>query len=166
MSEMSVYSGASYEESVSAVTLIPSVDLGSRRTWKGEDYVYCYNAGGGSINAEYGANMITGASGYSIAGTGVTDACLAPVGVVKHATLITASYGWVMTKGYTNVHSANSANTGDMVPIGPCVAVANNGGAFGLAAGGAAGTNVGCGFAPDMNTASAGTFYAFISTGY
>lgn len=164
MAEMSVYGGPAYEESISAVTTDPSVDLGAKRTYKGEDYVYCYNAGGTSINADYGANMVTGASGYSVAGTGVTDAVIACVGVNKHATMTTGAYGWIMTKGFTVVHTANSVITGDMVQIGPCVAIAEYGGAFGLGA--QVGTNNVCGFAPNVNTASVGTFYAFIRTGF
>lgn len=164
MAEMEVYAGPAVEESISAVTLSPSVDIGSRRVYKGEEYVYCYNAGGSSIIVEYGANMVTGASGYSVAGTAVTDACVPCVGIIKHATMVTAAYGWVMVKGWSAMNTANSVMTGDMVQFGACVSVANKGGAFGLASGPT--TNSPCGFALNCDTASGGSFYGFIKTGF
>ena len=161
---MSVYGGPIIEESVSATTLSPSVDLGQRRVWKGEEYVYCYNGGGSSLMANYGAVIQTTASGYTIAGTGITDSPMRCVGAVKHATIVTAAYGWVMTKGFLNLYTANSVLAAGNVAIGAAVGVADKGIAFGLASGPA--TNNVCGMKLLTGaTVSAGTFYAFINTG-
>jgi hypothetical protein len=160
---MKYFSAVAYEESVSAVTLVPSVELGARREHLGEQYVYCFNAGGASANAGYGVKLITGASGYSVAQTSLTDVFNPCVGIVRHVDLPAAAYGWVMTRGFANVHSGNSTVTGDYVAIGLAV-----GGAFGnyIAGTGVVATNAVAGVALGANTASAGTFYAFINTGY
>lgn len=164
MGDMTVYGGPALEESVSAVTTDPSVDLGQRRTWKGEEYVYCYNAGGTSVNVEYGVKIVTGASGYSVAGTGLTDVQHPFVGIMKHATLTTGAYGWVMVKGWNAVNTGNSTITGDFVQLGGAVGVANKGLSVGLASG--PGTNAAIGFALGCDTASGGSAYAFIKTGF
>jgi len=163
MGEMTVYDGPAFEESVSAITLTPSVDLGSRRVWKGEEYVYAYNAGGSSIIAEYGVKVVTGASGYSVAGTLPTDTGGLFCGLIKHATMVTAAYGWVMTRGYSAFNTGNSVLTGEYVRVGGAVGVAGKGIALGLASGPL--TNTKIGLALDVNTASGGSGYAFIQTG-
>lgn len=162
MAEMDVYSGPAIEESVSAVTLSPSVDLGQERVHKGDRYKYCYNAGGSSVNVGYGVALVTAASGYSVAGTGVTDVPLPMVGAIKHATMITASYGWVLTKGFLNLHTANSILAGGHVAIGGQAGIADEGIGFGLASGPA--TVNACGFKMGAAaTASVGTFYGFLN---
>lgn len=104
MAEMKVFSaGPIAEESVSQTTQTPSIQLGTRREYAGESYVYCYNAGGGAISATVGVKPVTGASGYSIAATSLTDVFNPLIGVVKHASMITGDYGWVMTRGFVNV---------------------------------------------------------------
>ena len=46
-------------ESVSAVTATPSVEVGTRRYYKGKDYIYCYNAGGSQISqGQFGRKRI------------------------------------------------------------------------------------------------------------
>ena len=162
---MTVYGGPVFEESVSAVTATPSVDLGSRRVWKGEQYLYCFNAGGSSINVDYGVRLITAPSGYSVAGTGVSDTEIACVGVIKHATMTTDAYGWVLTKGFTTIHAANSSFSNGPQNIGGQVTIANKGLGFGVASG--LGTNIICGVkAQDGTVASTVSFYAFINTGF
>lgn len=155
---------AAYEESISAVTATPSVDIGARRVHKGEEYVYCYNAGGAAIDKNLGVKLITGASGYSVAATSLTDVVNPCVGIVRHVTMAAGDYGWIMTKGFANVkYHANSTITGDYVAVG-----LSTDGRFGLAAFGTSvvGTNNVAGFALGANTASGGTFYAFIRTGF
>ena len=105
---MQFFTATAYEESVSAVTATPSVELGARRYWKGEEYVYCYNAGGASIAAALGVVVVTGASGYSVAATSHADTVNPCVGVVKHAAIAAGSYGWVMTKGFTTITTVSN----------------------------------------------------------
>lgn len=118
MGDMKFFGSVVYDESVSNVTATPSVEIGARRFHKGEEYIYCYNAGGADIYPKYGVNLITGASGYSIANTGTTDTALPFVGVIKHSTIAAGSYGWVMNKGYAIVkHHTDSICTADFVAI-------------------------------------------------
>lgn len=153
-----------FEESISAVTATPSVELGSRRIQNGEEYVYCYNAGGAAIDKNLGVKLITGASGYSVAATSLTDTVNPCVGIVRNVTMAAADYGWIMTKGFANVkYHANSTITADYAAVG-----LSTDGRFGLSAFGTSvvGTNNVAGFAIGANTASGGTFYAFIRTGF
>lgn len=162
MGVMSYFEGPSYEETASAVTTDPSVDLGARRIYEGEEFVYCYNAGSEQAIAGEGVRIVTGASGYSISNSGVTDVFNPCVGLIKHATLTTGAYGWVMVKGYQSVEMV-SATTGDYLPIA-------------MGAGGdfieaeaevtTAGTGAPCGLVLDANTGAGGSAYAFIKTGF
>ena len=147
-------------ESVSAVTATPSVNLGDRRLHKGEEYVYCYNAGGADASVNLGVKLITAASGYSVAQTSVTDTFNPVVGVVKHATITAGSYGWVLTKGFTSV-LVNSATTGDYVPL-----ALGASGKFILGSFSAGGTSAINAYALNANTGAGGTTYAFIRTGF
>lgn len=159
MSAMSVYGGPAYEESVSAVTATPSVALGSRRTHAGEEYVYCYNAGGATLSQKMVAKLITGASGYSVAATALTDVYSPAVGVVKHADIAAASYGWVLRRGFASVVVV-SATTADYTPI----ACGASGAVINWAATGAT-QGISIGVALNANTAAGGTVYAFINAG-
>jgi hypothetical protein len=157
-----------YEESISAVTATNSVDLGSRRVDKGESYVYAYNAGGLQIDPSYGVKLVTGCSGYSVAATALADVANPCVGIVKHATLTTATYGWVMTKGFSNLEApADSTITGDYVAIALGVS-----GTFSPVYQTfttdiiGQGTFTACGYALGADTASGGSFYGFINTGF
>lgn len=150
-------------ESVSAVTATPSVALGTRRIWSGEEYIYCYNAGGSTISTTtaQGVKFATGASGFSIANTSVTDTHNPLVGVVKHAAVAAGSYAWVMSKGFATV-SVVSASTADykMLALGAA-------GAFIEASGTATlGTAiVGVATALSHNTGAGGSVYAYIHSG-
>ena len=166
MAEMSVYGGPVLNESVSAVTTSPSVNLGERRVHKGNEYVYAYNSGGSSIIAEYGAVFITGASGYSVAGTLPTDTAGQLAGLVIHATITTGAYGWIMSRGFSAFNTGNSVMTAEKQPLGPAVGVADKGVAMGVVAANSLGTNAKCGVALDVNTASGGSGYGMFSTGY
>ena len=103
-----------YFESVSAVTATNSVELGSRRVdANGYEYVYCYNAGNSEVSPGFGVIVVTGLSGFSCTLTSVAAGKHDFIGVVRHATLSTAKYGWIMTKGYHTVESgADSTLTG------------------------------------------------------
>lgn len=149
--------GPVLEEGVSQVTATASVQLGTRVVVDGEEYVYCYNAGGASIAAGLGVKFVTGASGYSIAGTSVTDTFNPCVGVVKHAAIGSANYGWVMTKGFTSV-TLVSASTADykMIALGASGKFIEASGTTTL------GTAVAVGYLLSHNTAAGGSAYAFI----
>lgn len=105
-------------ESVSNVTATNSVDLGTVRLVSGEEYVYVYNDGGSQISVGYGAVM-SGNTGMSVTVSATTffNVC---IGVVKHATLTTATYGWLLTKGFTNVkmEASNSGIVGTPLYLG------------------------------------------------
>jgi hypothetical protein len=161
MADIKFYSvGPVMEEGVSACTQTPSVALGSRRTHLGEEYVYCYNAGGAQASVQLGVKFATGASGYSIAQTSVTDVYNPCVGVVKHATMATADYGWVLVKGFASVKVV-SASTADykMLALGAAGSFIEASGTTTL------GTAVKAGFALSHNTAAGGVVYAFINPG-
>lgn len=102
-------------ESVSNVTATNSVNLGETRFFGGEEYLYVYNAGAQQISIGNFA-VLSACSGYSVTVSSVTNYDL-PIGFVKHATLTTATYGWLMTRGFTKVQmTANqSATTSDIL---------------------------------------------------
>jgi len=161
MAEMEFHSvGPVAFESVSQVTATPSVGLGTRVIWKGEEYVYAYNAGGAAINKGLGVKFITGASGYSIAATSITDTFNPCAGFVKHSTFAAGDYGWIMTKGFASV-TLVSASTADykMIALGVD-------GKFIEASGTTtAGTATKVGFLLSHNTAAGGSAYGFINPG-
>lgn len=152
--------GPILEEGVSAVTATPSVEVGVRRTYLGEEYVYCFNAGTGTLSQKMVAKLITGASGYSVAATAATDVFSPAVGVVKHADIAASSYGWVMTKGFATV-SPISALTADYVIL----ACGASGSVIQWAATGPT-QGVAIGYGLGVNTAAAGDLYAYIRTGF
>jgi hypothetical protein len=159
MASMNVYSvGPVFEETPSATTQTPSVSIGQRRIWAGEEYVYCYNAGAGAISTTVGVKFITGASGYSIAATSLTDVFNPCVGVVKHTSMLTADYGWVLVKGFSNVKVV-SALTGDyrMLALGAAGSFIEASGTTTL------GTGTKCAMALSHNTGAGGLVYAFIN---
>lgn len=161
MADLKYYSvGPVLEEGISAVTATPSVPLGARRSHLGEDYVYCYNAGGGQASINLGVKFVTGASGYSVAATSVTDVFNPCVGVVKHVTLTTDTYGWVLVRGFASVKVV-SASTADykMLALGAAGSFIEASGTTTL------GTAVAVGYALSHNTAAAGSVYAYIKTG-
>jgi hypothetical protein len=98
------------EESVSAVTATPSVQLGTRRLENGIEYVYAYNASSGTVNK--GAPVIlTATSGYTFVSTYATGAdkgCVI-LGTVHNATMTVATYGWIATRGIMNVYVVSAA---------------------------------------------------------
>lgn len=72
--------------------------LGTRVVFNGDEYCYVYNAGNSQIDPGVGCIM-SAVSGFSVTVSSITNAdnCF---GVVKHATLTTGTYGWVVTKGF------------------------------------------------------------------
>ena len=95
-------------------------EIGYRRTEAGLDYVLVYNAGGASAGVGYGVVFNSAATGYSVTVSAATSADLV-VGVVKHATLTTGAYGWVVTKGITPIQmgaTSGSVAARGLVEIG------------------------------------------------
>jgi hypothetical protein len=156
----------SFEEKISNVTQTNSVQLGSRRVYDGDEYVYCYNAGGAQISPSYGVKLVTGATGYSVAVTSLTDTAHPCVGVVKHSTFAAADYGWCLVKGITNIEfDADSTATGDYMALS-----LSKDGTFHesvpLTDAVHAGTFAICAWGLNVDTASGGSGNAFIKTGF
>lgn len=105
-------------ESVSAVTATNSVDVGTRRVWNGEEYVYYYNAGNSQISVGFGAT-VSAVSGYSV--TVSSTSGQHAVGFCKHATLTTATYGWLLKVGFldglTNGMASTALTAGDSLQL-------------------------------------------------
>ena len=104
-------------ESVSAVTATPSVQLGTKRTENGEDYIYLYNNGNTQITVGAGV-IISALSGYSVTVSSLTNLG-AFVAVNKHATVASAYYFWGMTRGFASVLGTASTALAAGDPIGP-----------------------------------------------
>lgn len=67
-----------------------------------ENYVLVFNAGNSQILPGDGV-VLSAVSGYSVTLSSTTGVDLL-FGVVKHATLVTAAYGYVVTRGFVNVN--------------------------------------------------------------
>lgn len=105
-------------ESVSAVTASPSVEIGTFREQSGEKYVYAYNAGNSQISKGRFA-VLSGVSGLSVTVSSISGDFAA--GFVKHTTLTTGTYGWLMVRGFADSVKApaNSAlAAGDNLVLG------------------------------------------------
>lgn len=95
-------------ESVSNVTNTNSVNLGEVRFKDGEEYIYVYNAGAQQIlPGQFG--VLSANSGYSVTVSSITMYDY-PIGFVKHTTITTGAYGWLLTRGF--VQAKFASNTG------------------------------------------------------
>ncbi len=114
---MTVYDQQVFFESVSNVTATNSVEVGSERKVGDESYRYVYNAGNSQISPSYGV-ILSAVTGYSVTLSSTTSVDFL-VGVVKHSTLTTGTYGWVMTQGFAPVEmeADNSAAAGDLLVL-------------------------------------------------
>ena len=148
--------GPAFDEGVSQVTATPSTRIGSRRQVDGEEYVYCYNAGGATIAQGRGVKFVTAASGYSVAATCLTDVYSPFVGVAKNVALAAADYGWIMTRGFASV-VVISAVTSD----GLMIALQTDGKFVEASGTTVAGTATVVGHTLSCNTAAGGTVYAY-----
>ena len=88
-------------------------ELGARINYAGNQYVYVYNAGNSEAYPGTGMTLIAGATNYSCT-ISTTAGLDQPVGVVRHATLATGAYGWLLTKGIGTAYTsaAIAAGTG------------------------------------------------------
>lgn len=117
------YNQPLFNESISAVTLTNSVQLGSVRMENGEEYLYVYNDGGASAAVNFAVVPQSGSSGFSVTVTSVTGVDF-PLGFVKHATFVTASYAWVLSKGYVGIQNGMVSTA---LASGAMLALAANG---------------------------------------
>ncbi len=85
-------------------------EVGTRTVEDGRNYLFIYNTG--NSNAAVGMGMVPGtaATGHSCTITSVTSADIV-VGVVRHATISTGGYGWLCTRGVTDVRMAAASST-------------------------------------------------------
>lgn len=83
-----------------------------------EEYIYVYNAGNSAINVGEGAT-VSGVTGYSVTVSSVTmiDAF---VGVCKHATLTTGTYGYLLKYGFGpfKTTAGSGAAAGQLLTVG------------------------------------------------
>lgn len=95
-------------------------EVGARRWDGGREYVFVYNDGGEQIDPGFGAVLQSGATGYSVTVSSVTSADIV-VGVCRNATLTTGTYGWLVSRGITNVEMNATSGTvaaGGLIEIG------------------------------------------------
>lgn len=76
----------------------------------GTRYLLVYNDGGASASAGYGMVLNSGATGYSVTVSSTTSADLL-IGVVKNATFTTGCYGWLATRGFTQIQMIAASST-------------------------------------------------------
>ena len=91
--------------SVSMVTATRGVndpEVGTKVNVDGRDYVFVYNGGTTQISPGLGAVLQSSATGYTVTVSSVSSADVV-IGVCRHATLTTATYGWLVAKGITPV---------------------------------------------------------------
>lgn len=103
-------------ESVSAVTATPSVQLGTRRTHQGEDYVYFYNSTGSNVT-QGAAMTISALSGYSLTRSTTAGADIA-ICFVKHADVAAGSYAWGLVRGLVNPLAVSAISAGQLLRLG------------------------------------------------
>lgn len=113
-------------ESVSATTATPSVELGTRVTEGGIDYVYVYNTGAASITQGQMGFLpaATHSSGYSVTVSNAASQSggLKVVGVAHNAAIAASSYGWLATKGCVYIAlDASEVSMNSGVQIAPGV---------------------------------------------
>jgi hypothetical protein len=117
---MAVYDSVVRHGTISMVTAslgINDPQVGQRCREGDEEYVFVYNAGNSQISPAYFAT-VSAVSGYSVT-VSMTAAIDFAVGLCKHATLTTGTYGWLMTKGFAEVKmgaNASIAAGGILVP--------------------------------------------------
>ena len=115
-----------FNESVSNVTATNSVELGTRRSEGGIDYIYVYNVGAATIpQGCMGFIPVAVASSVANYSVVVSNAAsqagsLRVVGVAHNADIATTRYGWLATRGIVYGvpdATATSINSGvDLVP--------------------------------------------------
>lgn len=94
-------------EGVSAVTATPSVEIGTKRTYAGEEYIYVHAVG--TVSMSVGATL-SGVSGYSVLATGLLSGAYC-IGFCKHESIVCGSYGWLIQRGFVSSPVNGMANS-------------------------------------------------------
>lgn len=92
---------------------------GARVSRGDESYVFVYNAGNSTIGMGKGA-VLSAVSGYSVTVSSTTSVDFL-IGVCKHESLTTGTYGWLMTRGFCEIEMGSSSGTvaaGGLVELG------------------------------------------------
>lgn len=112
---MTVYSVSPIRfDTVSSVTLTPGSkdpEVGTVIREGDEEYIYVYNNGTTQISKGEFA-VATAVTGYSVTVSSLTHVDF-PVGVCKHATMATATYGWLLKKGFGPMQAGSAIAAGD-----------------------------------------------------
>jgi hypothetical protein len=108
------YNKQVFFESVSNVTATNSVEVGAYRQDGEDTYQYVYNAGGEDIAQSYGCTL-SGVTGYSVTVSSLTNVDM--FGHCKNATFTTATYGWILRRGFAAIEMGanNSAAAGALL---------------------------------------------------
>lgn len=151
-----------YNEGVSSVTATATVALGmERRDDSGNRYIYCFNAGNSQISQGLAA-IISGTSGYSVTVSSVVGTDGLAVGIARNATLTTATFGWLMYRGFSGftAQANDSFTTGDAIALGTDGKMAMHSNATGFSAAVTIGK---CILSTASATSNAGTIAAFFN---
>ena len=91
--------------------------VGDRTISGDEKYVFVYNTGNSQISPGYGT-VLSAVTGYSVTVSSITQVDMA-AGFCKHATLTTATYGWLVTQGFCQVvmGANDSAAAGQLLAL-------------------------------------------------
>ena len=83
-----------------------------------ESYIWVQNIGSSTASVSYGC-VVSGVSGYSVTVSSVSGVDFL-VGFVKHADIPTDSYGWLCTKGFTQIEmsASDSCTAGQGLMVG------------------------------------------------
>jgi len=93
-------------------------EVGMTRDDGDEKYIFVYNNGNSQISVGEGAT-VSAVTGYSVTVSSVTHSDY-PVGVCKHATLTTGTYGWLLTRGFSPAKAGPDSGiaTGNALTLG------------------------------------------------
>jgi len=112
-----VFSGKS---SVTSALGANDPQVGTRKTFDGEDYLWIYNEGSATIPVTYACSLNgSGVVGYSCNISNPTGTAQF-VGMVKHTAIPTLNYGWLLTRGFATVElgPSDSMVTGQLLGVG------------------------------------------------
>ncbi len=102
--------------SVSMVTAVAQVDVGTETTEAGYKYLYVHNCGGTAAGVGKALSRPASAAAGLYSGSVSSLAGDMPLGFVKHADIPAGEYGWVVTRGLVTVAIASSASSQSAAP--------------------------------------------------
>lgn len=97
---------------VTATLGVSDPELGTVARVGNNDYIFVYNAGNSQISTGFAAT-VSGVSGYSVTVSSVAALGDIPVGLCVHNTMATATYGWLLKRGFCQF--AATANSGTVI---------------------------------------------------